>query len=196
MQKIDNNRERVTFYKLAQLSRLLLPTNSRTLKRLAKFNELDLDELSDLAGHKIKGLILDADDTIAIFRGRILKQNVQHIEKLLKKGCKIVIYSNMHRTDRYNVLPKEVLILTNIPAKPDPEGFRIALKALELKANEVAMVGDSYISDAGCLRIGIPFVHVKPIHWEGGEEWISVSILRYLYEKISRFYDLFRKLKH
>lgn len=194
----DQNREGVTISKLIQLFRLFLPKNTETLARLDKFSDLDVEKINQIKSLNIKGIILDADDCIAYNHGEILKENIAHIKKLSSKGIKIVIYSNMKKTLRYESIEKYAKVLTNILPKPDIKGFNKACKILNLNPKNIIMVGDNYVTDSGSLKLGIPFVKIKPISspytnitnklFFGGYKFF-----REFYDRLSRFYDLFRK---
>lgn len=159
----DFSREGITWHKILQMFRLFLPKNTRTLLRLNKFSQFDPDKIEKQTGTKIKGIILDVDGTIAYNHAKILPENIKHLKNLLAKGLKIVCYSNMQWTSRYKNLPKEIKVLTNLPPKPSPQGFKMALKQLNVPQKNTAMLGDSYITDGGAIRLGISFIYVKPL---------------------------------
>lgn len=194
----DQNREGVTISKLIQLFRLFLPKNTETLARLDKFSDLDIEKINQIKSLNIKGIILDADDCIAYNHGEVLKENIAHLKKLSSQGIKIVIYSNMKKTLRYESIEKYAKVLTNILPKPDIKGFREACEILNLPFDKVVMVGDNYVTDSGSLKLGIPFIKIKPI----ASPYTNIAnklffggykFLREFYDSLSRFYDLFRK---
>ncbi len=194
----DQNREGVTISKLIQLFRLFLPKNTETLARLDKFSDLDIEKINKIKSLEIKGIILDADDCIAYNHGEILKENIKHIKKLSSQGIKIVIYSNMKKTLRYEPIDAYAKILTNIPAKPDIKGFLQASEILNIPRKNIVMVGDNYVTDSGSLKLGIQFIKIKPIdtHYKNiGDKLFfgGYKFLREFYDVLSRFYDLFRK---
>ncbi len=161
--EIDQSREGFTWLKILQLFRLFLPKNTKTLLILKKFSDFDPKEISKKYGIKIKGIILDVDETISLNRGKILPANVAHLEKLLKHRIKIVLMSNMIKTSRYDVLNKEIKVMTNFVPKPEPGGFKKAIQYLDVPKKNIVMIGDNYITDGGAIRLGIPFIRVRPI---------------------------------
>ncbi len=196
----DQSREGPSVQKLFQLFKLLLPQHTKTLARLKKFSDLNIKKLNQLKNLEIKGLIIDVDDCIAKNHGEILPQNAEHLKKLLNEGFKIVLYSNAKKSARYEILPKEIEVLTNLPAKPDIEGFKFACKKLDLPAKNVAMVGDNYITDAGSLQLKIPFIKVRPLQRKYDTIVMTIAmtiynILREFYDIIARIHDFFRKEK-
>jgi HAD superfamily phosphatase (TIGR01668 family) len=194
----DQNREGFTFIKLLQIFRLFLPSNTKTLARLNKFTDLNLEKLKELKNLDIKGLILDVDDCIAHNHKEVLKENLEYIKTLHAKGIKIVLYSNMKKTKRYDSIERYVEVLTNIPPKPDVRGFKEALKRLSLQRENVLMVGDNYVTDSGSLRVGIRFVKIKPLMGKYDSIFETVkmliySIFREFYDLLSRVHDIFRE---
>jgi predicted HAD superfamily phosphohydrolase YqeG len=51
------------------------------------------------------------------------------------------------------------------------------------------MVGDNFLTDGGCRKIGMKFIHVKPI--PGSEKFMHRTTRKYGH-LVSRFHDLFR----
>jgi uncharacterized protein len=159
----DFSREGITSKKIIQGFKLLLPGNTKTLCFYNTFTDFDSKEISKKLGKQLKGIILDVDHCISENRGPIFPENIAHLKKLQAEGLKIVIYSNSIWTKRYNAIPKGIKVLTDIPAKPNLEGFRIALNELGFSKDEIVMVGDNYLTDGGAIQMGIPFVRIKAI---------------------------------
>ncbi len=190
----DQSREGINLTKFIQLFRLLLPKNTRTLAVLGKFSDLDLPLIKKLTGIDIKGIILDVDGCIAKNHGKIKEENLRHIKRLVSRGIRIAIVSNMKKSARYDALPGKVHVLTNFKPKPAAEGFLKAVKKMGLKKKNIVMVGDNYITDGGSIRWGIPFVRVKPIRHKG--ESIAEkghSFIRGFFILVSKIYDFRRK---
>lgn len=191
MHEEDQSREGVTLRKFIQLFQLLIPKNTKTLAVFDKFTDLSLEKIKDF---KIKGIILDVDGCIAYNHKDIFPENVTHIKKLVKTGVKFVIYSNAKKTNRYDVLPKEVKVLTNLPPKPDKAGFDIALKELGVDKKNVVMIGDNFITDGGSIQYGIPFIRLKALHDKHENIFEIVhGFIRDFFVVLSSFYNLFRK---
>lgn len=155
----DVSREWLTWAKLIHLFTLLF--GNKTLKVLQpqeKFSTIDFDSLWNDGK---RGMILDVDDCIAPHHGHILPENIVIIQKLLEKEWKIVIFSNMKKTDRYQDIESlGIHIMTSQYAKPDIRGFEQCLSHLELPAEQVIMVGDNYVTDGGSMDAGIDFLRV------------------------------------
>ncbi len=199
-QKEDFTREVPTISTILQLFRLFLPWNTKTLARLDKFIDLNIEKINKLQEINLKGLIIDSDDCISYNHGEILEENITHIKKLYDQGIKIVIYSNMRKTGRYEQIEAYVKVLTRIPPKPGKKGFEKALQTLNLPAKNVAMVGDNYLTDAGAIRLGISFIKIKPIDIPSENRVFNLAVtlygyLRGFYDKISRIHDKLRRKK-
>ncbi|MBT4917345.1 HAD family hydrolase [Candidatus Peregrinibacteria bacterium] len=198
--KEDFSREGLSILKIIQLIRLFFPHNTRTLARLDKFSDLNLQKINKLRDLKIKGLIIDADDCIAFNHGEILPENIQHIKTLHEQNVKMVIYSNMKKNKRYEAIEEYAKVLTHIFPKPSKKGFKKALRELDLPAKNVAMVGDNYITDGGAIRLKIPFIKINPIGITKGNIIFGGALklygyLREFYDRISRSHDKLRKIK-
>lgn len=188
--RIDHSREGINLTKIAQCFKLFLPTNTKTLARLDKFSELDLDKIKQAEGVEIKGIILDIDGCLSYNHSEILPENLEHLRKLIASGVTVVIYSNMKWSSRYNDLDGQVEVLTNVPAKPDPLGYKLALKKLGLPKENVAMVGDNYLTDGGAVQAGISFIHVKPLRKDGEKFAEKVhSAIRGFYIWVSKLHE-------
>ncbi|MBD3331038.1 HAD-IA family hydrolase [Candidatus Peregrinibacteria bacterium] len=192
----DHHREGFTFHKLFQLFKLLHPKNTKALLRINEFTDLDLKKIQKLTGNPVKGIILDVDDTIAYNRGKILKKNVEHLNTLLRQGVKIALYSNMIWTKRYENLDKRIIILADIEAKPNPNGFKKAIRKLQTKRKNTIMVGDNFVTDAGTIPMGIPFIKVKPIKTIDKNPIIRIlrvphRAIRWIYDQIALLHDKF-----
>lgn len=184
----DQRREGITFTKILQLFRLFLPKNSKTLTVLKKFTDFDPEKIHRKYGRTVKGIILDVDDTISTNRGNILPANLKHIEKLRKKGIGIVLMSNMIKTPRYDVLHKDIKVMTNFAPKPEAAGFLQAIAHFKVPKQNIVMVGDNYITDGGAIRLGIPFIRVEPVNDK------RKTLAETIHSAIRRFYILLSRL--
>lgn len=186
----DKSREGINLAKVVQFFRLaFVPKYTETFLRLDRFTDLDIGKIRELTGVEIKGIILDVDCCIAPNHGEILQENLEHLRKLIAKGIKFVIYSNMKWSERYEALQKDLPVLTNLPPKPDPKGFEIAVSQLGVPKENVVMIGDNYLTDGGAIGAGIKFIHVNPIRseHEGFVEKIQ-NALRAIGIFLSRFH--------
>lgn len=129
---------------------------------LAKVTDIDLDRLKE---HGISGLLFDLDNTLVGYDSDELEGEFRDwITYAKAEGFHLCLVSNG--------VPKRVLKFAKqmeIPAiirafKPTKGSFRRALKLLELKPQQVAMVGDQIFTDIyGANRIGIFTVLITPL---------------------------------
>jgi predicted HAD superfamily phosphohydrolase YqeG len=168
----DQSREGVTGDKIAQFFRLMMPRNTKTLARLRRFSDLDLDAIRAATGVTLRGLILDVDDTMGAHHGALPEAAHRVVSELIARGVRLAIYSNaradvnpQRAADIERLRSQGVVVLGgDIPAKPDVAGFSRALAALApLGAHEVAMIGDNYFTDGGAIRAGVHFIKVVPV---------------------------------
>lgn len=152
---------------------------------IEKVQDIDLDKLK----HKgIKGLILDIDNTLVPpFMKEADKNALNWIDKVKDNGFKLCIVSNAtkRRVNRFN----ENIGLEAIyrASKPVGRAFRKALKLLNLKACEAAVVGDQIFTDIyGGNRLGIYTILVRSIN---KKESIFVKLKRYPEKYILRKYS-------
>ncbi len=194
----DKSREGLTGAKFLQPFRLFHPANTHAIAKVNAFQNISIQKINELLGLDIQGIILDIDECVAPHHGEILPENIAKISEMIKEGIKLVIYSNMEATDRYNPLIETVRsetgytikIMTNIPAKPDPEGFKACEQELVLPPEKIAMIGDNLLTDGGAIRVGMHFIKVKPIKSPetSGKRRIQKGF-RTMAEGLSNFHD-------
>lgn len=118
-----------------------------------------------LLSQKVKGLLLDLDNTIAPYEiEQPTEQMTAWFSELLRAGIRLAFVSNNHgdRVTRFNHVWK-------IPQycnakKPSPKGMRLALKQLDLAPEEAVALGDQIFTDCiAAHRAGIRFFLVPPI---------------------------------
>lgn len=159
----DISREWLTFSKVSIFLKSLFAYKTELILQKAQtFTEINFEKFYNEKG--ICGVILDVDDCIAPHHGSILPENIARIRELLDFGFRIVIFSNMKKTNRYSELENlGIQVITSCFTKPDSKGFQDCLGVLGMYPHEVIMIGDNYITDGGYLYIGIPFIKVAPI---------------------------------
>ncbi len=137
------------------------PESLKTYKAVKRFEEVPIEVL---AADGIKGVLLDADGTLGPHHSRVFSDSVRnHIEKMTAHGLRVAIYTNAQE-DRFGAF-NGVAIVTDVPPKPDPRGFAIAMKKyLQLDdPAEVCMIGDNYVTDGGAIDAGMRFIYVHPL---------------------------------
>lgn len=200
----DISREGLTTEKLLQPLYLLRPKNNQAIAKVQKFTQISIARINELLGTEYRGAILDIDECTAPHHGDILPENLDHVVEMIREGTRIVIFSNMKASDRYNAIIEAtngaVKVHTSQFAKPDARGFLECCDELNLLPHQVVMIGDNFITDGGSIRAGIDFVKVESIKTEG--ESIGKKLKRFpqiasrwLYSKLSDLYDKLLKRK-
>ena len=124
--------------------------------------ELDEKTLNKMG---IKGLLIDADKTLAFYGKNEPLEGVAEWLSLMKHlDIKIVIISNNYKK-RVKPLAGN-LGIENFVAnsfKPTPIGIIRAMKKIKVKKSKIAMVGDQIYTDVlGANLFGITSIYVKP----------------------------------
>jgi uncharacterized protein len=178
-------REGLTWPKISRfLSLPFCPFRNETFMRVKRFEEVPIDQLLTKG---IEGILLDADGTLGPHHAREFNVSViNHIRTMLEKGLKVAIYTNAWE-DRFQQFQEMgVKVVSNVPAKPDPHGFHIAMTDfLELRdPARVCMIGDNYVTDGGAIDAGMLFIHVHPV--KGREPFFhsTTRLLAYLCAKM------------
>ncbi len=163
------------------------PKSLRTYRAVKRFEDVPIDHLISSG---IKGVLLDADGTLGPHHTRVFSESVRdHIAKMLASDLRVAIYTNAME-DRFETF-EGVAIVTDVPPKPDPRGFEIAMKKyLQLDdPATVCMIGDNYITDGGAIDAGMRFIHVQPVPGPENPFHRATRFIAYLF---ARLYSRFR----
>lgn len=120
---------------------------------------------ASLAREGIRGIIADLDNTLVAARQTSVDAHlVGWLELLRREGLRVVIVSN-NREARVSAVAGELGVPYVCSArKPLGRPFRRALELMELRAAEVAVVGDQLLTDVlGGNRAGLRTILVTPI---------------------------------
>ncbi len=178
-------REGLTWAKVFRFLTLpFSPSRLKTFMRVKRFEEIPINKLLE---NDLEGILIDADGTLTPHHERVFSQSViNHVSSMLGKGLKVAIYTNAWENRFEPFLEMGVQVVANVPAKPDPRGFQIAMtEFLNLDdPAKVCMIGDSYITDGGAIDAGMKFIHVRPI--KGDEPFFhsATRFIAYLCAKI------------
>ncbi len=163
------------------------PKSLRTYRAVKRFEDVPIDHL---ISDGIKGVLLDADGTLGPHHTRVFSESVRdHIAKMLASDLRVAIYTNALE-ERFETF-EGVAIVTDVPPKPDPRGFGIAMKKyLQLDdPATVCMIGDNYITDGGAIDAGMRFIHVQPVPGPENPFHRATRFIAYLF---ARLYSRFR----
>ena len=129
---------------------------------LTNIKEITLELLNK---NKIKGLILDVDNTLIDYDKNLLEGAKQWCDNLKQNNIKVCILSNTNKVKKVEKVAK-ILDLEYIyfAHKPNKKGFYKAQKLLDLKVEEIATVGDQIFTDVlGGNKVGMFTILTKPI---------------------------------
>ena len=146
---------------------------------LTNIKEITLELLKE---NKIKGLILDVDNTLIDYDKNIIEGAKEWCDKLKQNNIKICILSNTNKIKKVEKVAK-ILDLEYIyfAHKPNKKGFYKAQDLLGLKTEEIATVGDQIFTDVlGGNKVGMFTILTKPID----ERDIAITRIKRPFEKI------------
>lgn len=146
---------------------------------LTNVKEITLELLNK---HKIKGLILDVDNTLIDYDKNLLEGAKEWCDNLKQNNIKICILSNTNKVKKVEKVAK-ILDLEYIyfAHKPNKKGFYKAQQLLGLKVKEIATVGDQVFTDVlGGNKVGMFTILTKPID----ERDISITKIKRPFEKL------------
>ena len=146
---------------------------------LNNVKEITLELLKE---SKIKGLILDVDNTLIDYDKKLLEGTKEWCDNLKQNNIKICILSNTNKVKKVEKVAK-ILDLEYIyfAHKPNKKGFYKAQKLLGLKVEEIAAVGDQIFTDViGGNKVGMFTILTKPID----KRDISITKIKRPFEKI------------
>lgn len=129
---------------------------------LKNIKEITLELLNE---NKLKGLILDIDNTLIDYDKNLIEGAKEWCDNLKQNNIKICILSNTNKVKKVEKVAK-ILDLEYIyfAHKPNKKGFYKAQKLLDLNVNEIAAVGDQVFTDVlGGNKVGMFTILTKPI---------------------------------
>lgn len=129
-----------------------------------------------LKKNNIKGLILDVDNTLIDYYRNLVDGAEKWCEELKNEGIKCIILSNSNKRSKVEEVAEKLNIdYIMFARKPLKSGFKRALSKLELKPEEVAVVGDQLFTDViGAKRMNMFSILVKQV----GEKDIFITKLK------------------
>lgn len=168
----DFNREWLDFSKITHYFRLLFSKKTTDLlESVDTFLDIDFENLKS---NWKTTIILDVDECIAPHHGYILPKNLEKIVQLHNNGWKIIIDSNMKKSDRYESLEDLwIPILTSKYAKPNKKNFEMCLLITDSRPEETIMIWDNFITDGWAMRLWIDFIKVRPVPLDASEWWVE-----------------------
>lgn len=112
------------------------------------FDKIDRITIEYLQKNKIKALILDMDNTLINYKKEMPKRIENWAKELKGQGIKIIIVSNSNKKKKLENIAKILDVKYIIFAKkPLKSGLKKAMKILEEKPENIAVVGDQIFTD-------------------------------------------------
>ena len=108
--------------------------------------EIDLNELW---GKGIRGILLDLDNTLTLWRGMEVSAAIQEwLRQAKERGFRLCILSNSRSASRVEPIERLLAVRAlHLSGKPRPSSFRKGCRELNLPKEQVAMVGDQLFTD-------------------------------------------------
>ncbi|MGE4282265.1 MAG: YqeG family HAD IIIA-type phosphatase [Clostridia bacterium] len=145
-------------------------------------------DLETLQKNNIKGLVLDIDNTLVAWDIKEADEKAMRwIQYVKSQGIKVCLVSN--NTEDRVVKFNENLSLFAIHAanKPSKMPFLKALRYLELKPEEIAVVGDQIFTDVlGGNRLNMFTILVTPI---SQKEFPFIKMKRFFEKRVLKSYE-------
>lgn len=127
-----------------------------------RVTDISVDFLKE---HKIKGLILDVDNTLIDFDKNLLEGINNWYQKIKESNIKCIILSNSHKLQKVKTVAETLGIpYIYFAAKPLKRGFIRAQKELDIENENIAVVGDQIFTDViGANRCNMFAILVEPV---------------------------------
>ncbi len=130
--------------------------------KLERVTDITLDILKK---YNITSLILDVDNTLSTHHGQVLTEGLEDwLKTMNENGIKMTVLSNSN-SKRLEPFAKKIgLDYISLGLKPLPFGYLRALKRLNSKRSETAIVGDQIFTDVlGGNAVRLKTILLTPI---------------------------------
>ena len=135
--------------------------------------KIKLEKVTDITvgilnRYGIKALLLDVDNTLSTHNGQELTDGLlEWIDNMRESGIKMIVLSNSTPKRLRPFAEKIGLDFLSWGLKPLPFGYLRALKRLNTKRKETAIVGDQIFTDVlGGNFLGVKTILLTPIKFE------------------------------
>lgn len=155
---------------------------------LSSVEEISIELIKN---NKLKALILDVDNTLIDYAKNLSEEKIKWAKGLKGQGVKLYILSNSNKKEKVkNVANKLEIPYILFAKKPFKKGFLKIQKELNLKPEEIGVVGDQIFTDIiGGNRCKMFTILVEPID---KKDLLITAWKRPIEERIKR---KFRKTK-
>ena len=150
--------------------------------KLSRVTDISIDILNK---YGLKALILDVDNTLSTHHGQVLTDGLTEWLGVMKDaGIKLTVLSNSKEKRVKPFAEKIGLDYIALGLKPLPFGYLRAKKSLNVKRNEVAIVGDQIFTDVlGGNAVGVKTILLDPIKLETSKSFkFKRKLERFVYK--------------
>ena len=129
------------------------------------YNNVNEIKIGFLIKNKIKALILDVDNTLIDRNKNLSKEIIEWSNELQGQGIKMYILSNTNKKEKVRAVAEKLSIPYEMFAKkPFKKGFLKIQKILNIKPENIAVVGDQLFTDIiGGNRCNMFTILVDPV---------------------------------
>lgn len=115
--------------------------------RVKKVTDISGRLLNDLKfSRQVKGLIIDVDETIRFNGGKVSGEYDAWIDTMLS-NFKVIVISNGYDEYIINYFKEKNVEVISCACKPLQKYFKVAKEKLDLKSNEIMVIGDNTFTD-------------------------------------------------
>ena len=128
-------------------------------------NKVEEITIEFIQKHKLKALILDVDNTLIDYNKNLSEEKIKWAKNLKGQGVKLYILSNTNKKEKVEKVAEALGIPYILFAKkPSKTGFLKIQKILELKPEQIGVVGDQIFTDViGGNRCKMFTILVEPV---------------------------------
>lgn len=118
------------------------------LKPNVYFTNIQEITIEFLMKNKIKALILDVDNTLIDYDKNLTEETIKWAKDLQGQGIKMYILSNTNKQDKVEMVAKNLEIpYEHFAKKPSKKGFIRVKNILNIKEENIGVVGDQIFTD-------------------------------------------------
>ncbi|MBN3490588.1 YqeG family HAD IIIA-type phosphatase [Acholeplasma equirhinis] len=142
----------------------------------------------DLLKQGKKALLFDLDNTIIDYHQTKLTVEASEFLQKIEKDFKVLVISNSHEKRVKDAVGHQFKYVS-FAKKPLKFGFKKALKMLDVKPEEVVMIGDQLMTDCfGGKRLGFMTILIEAVKRDTDKIWTRINrkIESYFLNKIKK----------
>jgi len=128
-------------------------------------NKVEEITIQFIQKNKLKALILDVDNTLIDFYKNLSQEKIEWAKNLKGQGVKLYILSNTNKKEKVEKVANRLEIpYIMFAKKPSKKGFLKIQKELQLKPEQIGVVGDQIFTDViGGNRCNMFTILVEPV---------------------------------